>query len=37
MVKLIPTVTTKGEVSSIAYAQHMSDTNDVAELICGTV
>ena len=33
MVKLIPTVTTKGEVSSIAYAQHMSDTKEVAELI----
>ena len=33
MDRLSPTVVTKGEVSSIEYAQQKSETNDVAELI----
>ena len=33
----MPTVTTSGEVSNIAYAQQKSDTKDVAELICRVV
>ncbi len=34
MVKLRPTVTTKGDVSNIAYAQQMSEMKEVAEFIC---
>lgn len=34
MVRLSPTVTTSGEVSSIEYAQQKSDISDAAELIC---
>ena len=33
MVKLSPTVVTKGDVSSIEYAQQRSEMRDVAELI----
>lgn len=33
IVRLSPTVTTSGEVRSIAYAQQKSETKDVAELI----
>ncbi len=32
MVRLRPTVTTKGDVSSIEYAQQRSETREVAEL-----
>ena len=31
--RLMPTVTTRGEVSNIAYAQQKSDTKEVVELI----
>ena len=33
MVKLKPTVVTKGDVSNMEYAQQRSETKDVAELI----
>jgi hypothetical protein len=33
IVRLMPTVTTSGVVRSIAYAQQMSDTREVTELI----
>ena len=32
IVKLKPTVTTKGDVSNIAYAQQMSDTKETVAL-----
>ena len=34
MVRLRPTVTTSGEVRSIAYAQQTSEKREVVELIC---
>ena len=36
IVKLSPTVTTSGEVRSIAYAQQKSEIKDVAEFNCST-
>lgn len=35
IVRLRPTVTTKGVVRSIEYAQQISDTNEVSELDFG--
>ena len=34
MVRLSPTVVTRGDVKSIEYAQQISETKEVAELIC---